>query len=319
VLVCSWPLLSAQHRTVTRYTRSPGAIQAGSASALSYLQFPPDSPLGRLVPSWSRSRQRRSLYPGAMLCLLAVLGVVRARKLPPARFVRYCAFAFVLGLWLSFGTRLRFGDVRPYALTAARYLPGFAQLRSPYRAALFVQSMLVLFAGLGLDVLCRSQRRVWRVPLARVLPSLCVALALLEVTSFGVPLVRFPYEAMFEPWVAWLATQPSGAVAMVPPVNGHKASAYEGTVVGMLQSLRHGHPIVNGYSGFFPPEADQTVGLLKEFPSRVVLRGLRNRQVRYVVVDTRKLDVHAPSFTSAELLRVFDAPPRSVFALRPRQ
>jgi hypothetical protein len=310
-LVLAWPLLAAQHRALANYTRSEETIHSGSASALAYLQFPLDTPLGRLVPAWARAGSRRSLYPGAILCGLALLGLIHERRRVPARFLRYCIVAALLCLFLSFGTRLRIGDLSPYAATAERYLPGFAQLRSPYRAHLFVEIFLIVFAALGLEW---SRRARWR-----ALPLVCVALALFEVTPWGMPLSRFPAEVLREPWIAELAGLPPGAAIMLPPVPAHHHVAdYIDSVLGMLAALRHRHPIVNGYSGFFPDAPVKMLTLVRDFPSLPSLRLLRWRKVRYVVVDWRRVTFDRIALARwPDLHEVYASPPRSIYELDP--
>lgn len=313
VALGSYPLVSAQHRALDKHTRSARAVRTGSGSALAYLQFPRDSPLGRLWPRWARPEHRRSLYPGAIVTALALIGVARARRSQRRRWLLFAAVAAGLSLFISFGTRLNIGDVQPYALTAERYLPGFAQLRSPYRAALLVHAWLLAFAGLGLDAIAASLHS--RTRFARWLPVLCTSAALLETPAWDLPTVRFPHERMFEAWIPWLRAQPAGAVAMVPPVQGEHAADYEDTVLGMLQSLRHGHPIVNGYSGFFPPHADAIALYLQRFPMAQGLSLLRRDRVKYVVVDRRWSGTR--TFDAPGLRRVFEDARRDVYALSP--
>jgi hypothetical protein len=317
VLCLCWPLLAVQRRAVSDFSRSSEAVHAGSASAWSYLQPPAGSALGRCVPAWSRSERRRSLFPGAMLFGLALVGARRARRAQTRRFMGYSAGVLVMALLLSFGTGLRIGTFVPYETLVQHVLPGYAQLRSPYRAAVFVQLFLVVFAGFGLDALAE---RTWRPNRAapHAIPALCVLLALVEMLPVPQRLQRFPHEAMVEPWIAWLAQHPGGAVAMVPPASGTKVAAYDLTVLAMLQSLRHGHPIVNGYSGFFPPESDRLMLLLRRFPAPTCLRALRRHSVRYVVVDNHWAADHAAALQPvlpAELAPAFDSVTRSVFRL----
>jgi hypothetical protein len=313
VALGSYPLVTAQHRALAQHARSERAIRSGSGSWLAYLHFPRDTPVAQLWPGWTRPAHRRSLYPGAIVVGLAVLGGARARRSQPRSWLRAAVVAAGLSLFLSFGTRLHIGDVRPYAFTAERYFPGFEQLRSPYRAALLVHVWLLAFAGLGLDAL--GAWAASRTRLARWLPGLCVAAALLEVWPGALATRRFPYEHLFEAWIPWLRAQPSGAVAMIPPVQGQHAADYEDTVVGMLQALRHGHPIVNGYSGFFPPRADRIAKELLRFPLPAVLQLLREDGVRYAVVDRRWSGTRR--FDAPGLRLVFEDARRRVYQLTP--
>ena len=58
----------------------------------------------------------------------------------------------------------------------------------------------------------------------------------------------------------------------------------------MLQALDTGHPMINGYSGFFPKDHGRLRQQLVGFPDERSLAALRDRHVRYVVIDTDRYD-----------------------------
>ncbi|MEY4580561.1 MAG: hypothetical protein RL701_5264 [Pseudomonadota bacterium] len=318
LVVCAgiWPLMAAEERAVSQYTRSQDTIRAGSASLLSYAQFPQQTPLARLLPGWARSGQRRALYPGIGLCVLAALGWKHSRRYGLQRWRRYALLFGALALWVSLGTRLQLGGLRPY-VWFERHALGFSQLRSPYRAGLFVHLGLLCFAGFGLDRVAGLAKRV-RSPLARYAPIVCAALALFELTPLEFALQRFPHEVLQEPWIAWLAQQPEGAVAMVPPNASGRTRDYVDTTLAMMQATLHGHPLVNGYSGFFPPGPAHVTASTRRFPSPASLRALRDAHVRYAVVDkqwpqaSQLLDEPA-----AGVRRVFSTTRRIVYRIDP--
>lgn len=309
------PLAAAERRVVSQHTRSAASIRLGSGSALAYLQFPKDTPPAKLMPRWTRPAGRRSLYPGALVCALAAVGIaLDARR--NRRWLVYSLAAATLALLLSFGTRLHFGGLSPYTLTAQRYLPGFGQLRSPYRAALLVHLLLTAWAGRGLDTLADRLLSQGRARAARACLALGVSLAVFEVTPWHFHRARFPNEALQAPWIAWLRDAPKGPVAMLPPNASGRAADYVETVVYMLQALEHGHPIVNGYSGFFPPASERMVSVLRTFPSERSLSALRSSQIRYAVVDrtlpaVEQLEQHP----RPALERVFDTGPRVIYRI----
>lgn len=308
------PLVAAEQRAVSGYQRSAETIRSGSASVTAYLQLPRDTPLAYLLPSFTRHGHKRALYPGLVMAGLAVLGATQLRRLQLQRLRRFTLVGLVLALWLSFGSRLHLGPFEPYAFVE-KTLPGFGQLRSPYRAALFVQLLLALLAGLGLDRLV-TLAVAQRLSLARVVPWVAVGLALFEVTPWYEPLTRFPEAALVEPWIPWLRAQPAGPVAMVPPNAGGRAADYEDTVLGMLQALEHGHALVNGYSGFVPFATQRLITHLRRFPSRDSMTALREIGARYVVVDRQWSGAKAlGDLKSLGLTRVFHAGRRDVFLL----
>jgi hypothetical protein len=84
----------------------------------------------------------------------------------------------------------------------------------------------------------------------------------------------------------------------------------------MLQALQHGHPLVNGYSGFFPRRADRIAVQLAHFPRQGALRMLKRAGVRYAVVDEAWLArQHAAPGELLRLRRVFASAQRGVYAL----
>ncbi|HTU60213.1 MAG TPA: hypothetical protein VMF89_17305 [Polyangiales bacterium] len=307
------PLTAAEERAVASFTRSASAIHTGSSSALAYLQFPRDTPLAQLIPAWARPEGRRSLYPGMLLVGLAVVGGFGVGRRERRRLLAYSSAALLVCLFLSFGTRLQLAGISPYQLTAQRYLPGFDHLRSPYRGAVFVQLLLALWAGIGLASLA-ARLQPWA---ARLASAGCVLLALLEVTPWHFTRARFPHEVLHEPWLEWLRAQPEGAVAMVPVNPTWHVRDYVDTTLYMLQGLKHGHPIVNGYSGFFPPASDDMVLALRGFPGAASLEALRKGDVRYVVVD-RKLDAvrTLTERPDPRLEPVYEHGPRIVYRVR---
>ena len=316
LVLAAAPLLLVQRAALASFERSPDVIRRGSASGWAYGRLPAGSASARVLPALAARPGKRSLYPGATLIALAFAGLYADRRGPRRRLVGCVFAALVLALLVSFGTRLSLLGLQPYALLQ-HSLPGFEQLRSPYRMAVLVQLQMVVLAGFGLDALGRrlrasSHHARW----AALAPALLVALALLETAPWGVGVRRFPEEALREPWVAWLAAHPGGPVAMVPPSQSGKARDYEPTALAMLQGLRHGHPLVNGYSGFFPRKARRLAFHLAGFPKRDHVRALRRAGVTYAVVDLAWLarQPHDPAALTA-LRRVFADRTRAIYVL----
>ena len=112
----------------------------------------------------------------------------------------------LLALVLSFGTRWWVFGVRPYELIM-EHVPGFRLLRSPYRFAAFVQLLLLVFAGLGLD---RLRGVVARPRLGSALVVGVTLLAMLEVLPWGKRLAPFPSAALEAPFIGTCAVSPTG-------------------------------------------------------------------------------------------------------------
>jgi hypothetical protein len=205
---------------------------------------------------------------------------VQRRRRSEGAWVWCCTALAALAFILSFGTRVQLGDVRPYEWLVQRAIPGFAQLRSPYRFAAMMELFLLVPAGVGLAALLRMPRRS-----LRLAAGCTLCLLVLEPVAWPQPLRRVPLEAVRTSWVAWLRARPGGSVAMIPPEASGRVEDYEPVALAMLQSLAHGHPLAGGYSGFFPAAADRLSHLLRSFPSREAVSALMHAGVRYAVVD----------------------------------
>jgi hypothetical protein len=66
-------------------------------------------------------------------------------------------------------------------------------------------------------------------------------------------LIHIPASTRTE-WTAWLRSQPRGTVvAHIPFAAGRTVKDHEADAWHMFYQIDHGKPIVNGYSGWFPP------------------------------------------------------------------
>jgi hypothetical protein len=286
-LCAASPLLLVQRRALSAQARSAEVVRRGSASLAAYLRLPAQSLGARLNPLFRAKPNARALYPGSALLLLAGVGAWRLRRTRERGFGLFCAAACMLALVLSCGTRWSVAGLLPYEWAVQRLIPGFAQLRSPYRFAAFVHMFLLPLAGLGLESMLAWS--VGRRLLAHAIPLL-LGLALLEGVAWPEPLHRFPVEQVHAPWVEWLRAQPEGAVAMVPPERSGRMEDFELVTLAMLQSLSHHHPMWGGYSGFFPSSNRLVAPRLRAFPALATQQALQRARVRYVVVDAAWLD-----------------------------
>jgi hypothetical protein len=315
LLALAAPLLLVQPRVVASYARSDKNIRAGSATAVAYLRLPLDALGAHVIPALRSRTGKRSLGPGCCVLVLATAGAWTARRREPRRFFVWCGAAALLALVLSFGSRWWILGVRPYELIM-EHLPGFKHLRSPYRFAAFVQVLLLVFAGLGLEALrglVADRRRVGSALVIGV-----TLLAALEVLPWGKRLTPFPSAALEAPFVDYLRGQPDGAVVMLPPAASGSTADHAPTVLAMLQALRHGHPIVNGYSGFFPPTSDRVLWIAgRGFPNPRSVRALASAPARYVVVERDWLATRPRLPLPASLRLVHEAGPQLVYRVGP--
>ena len=257
-----------------------------SADVRSYVSVP--APV-RVWAAWLHgdAAPERQLFPGLVTLILgaAALWPGRARRGLAILYGTLAATAFVLSLgpepavWshrlLSFG---------PY-LWLVRVVPGMDGLRVPARMSVLVLMSLSVLAALGAArVLARLPRR-----------TAIAAAAGLGVTIFAegwsVPLRMAAFDAHGRAGdrsaYRWLAQQPAGAAIELPILEW----AIAPTLTYQYATLSHGHPIVNGYSGYgsslqtFLGGAASPLNDLDRMEDALDL--LRAVGVRYVIVHPR--------------------------------
>ena len=91
------------------------------------------------------------------------------------------------------------------------------------------------------------------------------------------------------PWIqrvpiyaAWLRMQPPGVVVDLPIARANTLPLFEAEWA--FYGRTHKHPMVNGYSGYFPRRYLNLLGAMIVFPRGDSLAALRQHDVRYVVV-----------------------------------
>lgn len=276
------PFVLAQQRRLSDVRWTDETIRIGSASWRD------------LGPGGSRSA-------GIALLALGVAGAVIGRR---QRHVRYVAGIVVVATVMAVGLRLSVFGLRPYDAVVDR-VGALARLRSPFRATATAQVGLAVLSGITVERLWQARRRAVRglVPVA------------LGVACWSAPLgagrmVALPRTDLV--WIDWLVAHPGGAVVMLPPAPGRGVADFEPTAAAMLQGLEHGHPLANGYTGFFPPGQFEQRELWASFPAADVVADLRERGVRYAVADATWWDSDRDAAARALGLAVVLAGPDGV-------
>jgi hypothetical protein len=302
------PVLLAQADLTSTHHRSEETIRDNSAAVADYGQLDEGAWGDRLLP-WllgtGGSGQR--LYPGTLLLGAAVGGAYAGWHGRTRRWTRFLVAFAGVAVVASLGLRLDLGGFHPYELLRD-HMPGYENLRSPFRFAVLLQVALVPLAALGLDAVWR-RASLGGPPVALAL----VGFGLLEVLALPVPLVDVP--DAHDDWVDFLQDAPPGVVAMVPFPSGRGVDAFEPTVESMLAGLEHGHPLVNGYSGLFPASHDQLWEEMDTFPDADSRSALEDAGVRYVVVDRDAVSPAIDAATREELEVVFEGDDRTIYAL----
>ncbi|GAB4427310.1 MAG: hypothetical protein Kow0031_07300 [Anaerolineae bacterium] len=304
VLPVLWP--QRQILAAGQYSRPAETIRQNSAGAADYTRFL-DYNLwyGQLLGLQSAAGQR--LFPGLMLVSLAGIGLMERRQ---RRIRLYLLAAILLAGLLSLGLRLEIGGWQPYQLLQS-WLPGFEQLRSPYRFAAALQVHLALLAGFGLWTVQRRLRR------GTLLAATLAAVALLEMVALPLPLQPLPPPQGDAPWQQWLNGHASPpAVALLPFANSAAVAGYEQTVAWMLQQRGSQWQMVNGYSGFFPPYHAHLRRSLAPFPTADGVRQLRALGAEYVVVHYNVAGAPSSRVIGKFFAPVFEDPAANVIIYR---
>lgn len=307
-----WPFYQVQRRE--GLVRNLFQASQNSARPVSYLRVNPfNAPYG-----WSgllRAPQgastgaapeghERELFPGFIAMVLAAFGGWTARRGESRAAAVSFAALLVTGVTLSFGP----DGVRWIYSTFFDLVFGAQAIRAPARFAVLATFGLAGLASLGMRALAarpptrEALRRASPKPgeggsaakptkgqpanglgyrgqsrwLATVLPALIAALVALEYINTPLPYVPAP--TLRTPVGEWLARAPGpGAVVYLPM--GLDAE----NTPAMIESLEHGRPIVNGYSGHRPAYYPALVESFEDFPAPSALWTLHELGVRFIV------------------------------------
>jgi hypothetical protein len=178
-----------------------------------------------------------------------------------------------------------------------------AQIRSWYRAAVFVHLAVVLLSAVGVHegaILWRQWRRTlpgpngtrpgaWRRGWTVIGQAGLVASAVALVAQAWPPrpgLVELPGATREPSWAATVRDFPrAGPIATVPFPDDVTVQAFEPTARAMVEQPWHGRPLVGGYSGIFPRSYQEMVQRMSTFPNEASLEALRARGVVLLVVE----------------------------------
>ncbi|RPJ76728.1 MAG: DUF3108 domain-containing protein [Acidobacteria bacterium] len=273
----AWPYWQVQRRE--GFSRNLYEAAQHAASPASYLRVPPGNLLyGRtgLLRAQSdatgsrRNGPERELFPGLTVLALAAVGVWRGWR----GDARPTALAMLLVAGLGFVLSSGPDGFRWLYSLFHRGVFGFQAIRAPGRFGALTAFSLVVLAALGLRELMRALPP--RAGRSRALALGATGLLVLEFVN--VPLPTVPAPRLSTPAGEWLAAaEGPGAVLYLP------LDADLGNTPPMLDSLQHGRPIVNGYSGQRPSFYMGLVDRLNTVPSAEALWELRDLGVRFVV------------------------------------
>jgi hypothetical protein len=224
---------------------------------------------------WSHAfdKSAEANFPGIVALALAIGGVIAGWR--SDRYVRMAAAIVVGAAFLSVAPRL------PGFEWAHAYLPGLGAIRAYARAGQIVMIGLGLLAATGAMAL----RGRW--VSARQWPVVAGAMILLvNLEALRAPMKYTPFEGVSP---IYDALQNSEHVAILelpifPRIGVSRNARY------MVNSTRHWKPLVNGYSGFVPPDYGVTARTLNRFPDPVSFAWLRSKGVTTVVLHRSEFE-----------------------------
>lgn len=228
-----------------------------------------------------RGTPERRLFVGGAAMLLAVIGAVAGA--PRRRPLIYACLA-VVAIAMSLG-------VNGYVYGVAReWLLPYRGLRAPARFAIMTLFCASVLAAYGYARVAAA----W--PKARyVVAGLITGVLLLEYHAI-LPLVAYANEppAIYR----ILARLPQGRVVEFPMPLPQTLPGNEAEYQYM--STFHWKPLVNGYSGTYPPSYLRRLDELHAFPDERAVRQLRRDDVTYAIV-------HVSAYDAGEAARILAA------------
>ena len=260
-------------------TRSPHDVANYSAQPRDYRIATPGN---LFYGSSDPGEPERRLFPGVLPPLLATLGLLRIA--PTAMLLAYL-LGLVVAFELSLGVN---GYLYPLLYDHVGALRG---LRVPARASVFFLLFLGVLAAQGTVALAGAVRASMR----RIVAACACAVILLEYRVGPLPLMPYPNDP--PPLYRLLAGLPPGVVIEFPAPKPD-APPYHDPRYAYMSSF-HWMPLLNGYSGFYPPSYLRRLVRLARFPDEESVASLRREHVRYVIV-------HEDGYPAGERIRVVE-------------
>jgi len=286
-------------RTDMSLVRTRSEMVMFSADTTSYLHASPDLSL------WGNTLQggglETKLFPGFGLLTLAALGLITpfafktASKTNLKRLAATYGTVAAVSFVISLGPEPSFDGILltttgPYDWLLS-VIPGFDGLRVPARSAIAVFLGLAVLASIAMR--CLVDRLSRRAAIAVTLVIMTVIAAEGYHTRRMVPFHPDGPEAE-RATTEWLRQLPPGPAIVLPFYD--RTDHVPNTMRSVYATLQHGHPLVNGFSGFSTPLVryfEDSTKLRDYRQYNDVLNGLRAVGVRYVLI-------HGHRFRNAE-------------------
>jgi hypothetical protein len=259
--------------------RSPHEVAAFSGPLKVFITAPEENFVWGAATAGIRDHlttwQEKTLFPGALIVVLAVLGLWSSSI--PKRWRVGIGIAAVAILVLELGFREGGGLLWPYRILYDA-LPGWDAIRTPGRLATFSSLALALLAAAGAEAAIRAAgRRRWPAWSAIAIAGvLCLA-----IVTEGRSLPFDPYNNQAEP-----AVPPSGpSTADIPQPQLHlPALTAKENRAFQLESTDGFPEIVNGRASTNPAVVLNLVRDMANFPDAATVKELQDYGVRTVIL-----------------------------------
>jgi hypothetical protein len=241
----------------------------------------------RVHMPWSRSylpSAASSSFPGIAAMVLAGVALT-SRGVRSDPRVRMCAVAAIGGVIVSMAGRA------PFYPALHQLIPMLQAVRVQAHLGQLVLIMIAVLAGFGTAAIAAAARG------ARWWPFAAAALvAAVNVEALRAPIGFVWFDRVPAVYDA-LAAESNAVVVEVPfPIQ----SQWFLNGPYMVNSTRHWHPLLNGYSGFRPASYERSYAAAREFPYDQSLVKLHDLGVTHVVVHREALG----AARTAEIARV---------------
>jgi hypothetical protein len=272
-----------------QFVREPAAVRGLATTWRDYL-FPTGTnwlPTARLAEGVPR---RWDLSPGHVKVLLAAIGVACGLWAGGARrWTLFWTLLLAAAVVLASGPFVSVGSWNLHE-HLVRHWPGFAQVRSLYRFAVFAQIAVVMLACEALSFWWPAAAARWRRGRCGA-AMLLAAGAVLEVTPPRANPYHPPLVTDTAHWAVWLREHaPADAVVThVPFPRGTSEQDHQTTTLAMYWQTVHHRRLVEGYSGFFPESYRQLKRAMQTFPDATALVHLDLAGATHCVVYRREL------------------------------
>ncbi len=226
---------------------------------------------------WSHAfhRSAEANFPGIVALVLAIVGVTtgwragRTECSAAQRFVRMATAIVIGAVFLSVAPWM------PGFGWAHAHVPVLGAIRAYARAGQIVMVGLGLLAAAGVIALRGrwiTERR-WSV----VAGTLIV---LVNVEALRAPMWYFPFQGV--PTIYDVLQSPEHVAVLELPIYGRPGVSRNARY--MVNATRHWKPLVNGYSGFVPPDYRVTAQIVNGFPDAASFAWLRAKGITTVVL-----------------------------------